>query len=950
MAAKVGEIYYDVSLDTRKLVEGQRAVQKTVSDSAASLDSLGAGLTKITRAIQLYAVAAAAVKSVNLADEFRMLAVRVQVAAGSIDQGTEAFKALQVISTKTQTSMAANVDVFARLNQSILQMGGSQQDTLAMTLTLAQAIKVSGASAEEAKNAMLQFGQALGSGKLQGDELRSLMESAPYLMRQMADAIGVPVGALKNLGAEGKLTADVVANALSKAAERIDSDFKKFPQTFSGAMTVLEDAAARANEKLDNLTGTSAAATGIAQGLGQVFDKLAVQLGAMDEEAGKFNRNEAVKVWAEKAKFALSYLIDAADVTWQALSVLGRNVKFVFESIGTEIGGIGAQVASVLRGDFSGARAIGEAMTADAEERRRKLDEADQKTLADRKLFGQQMREAWEQAAGGGRGFINPEMPKGPSKLKAPADDDAARKLKARAEAAQAYYEGLVAENAFALDKIDAQERKALAENARRMAEDKNNASVYQAARTEIHKKFARERALEEEKITQQAADLSIQLTTDAEARIEAIRSEAFRRAEAEERLGVKTHQEAEIAKTLATAEAARARAELQERLTQTVAETTIAAATDEITRIDLIRQESFRRADAAAKAGAITYAQAEADKARAAVDAQNAIRQQVMSVNPLAQLEQEYQQKLAIVQYYEQQMAKAGVDGTQFVEQKRTELATQYQQQRLALAEAEFTSQGDGNKFVMDTLNSLSSTATSTITGLISGTMSAADAMRALGGVILNEAVKALVQIGVQYVKNALIGQAAEKAQMAAKAANAALYTASVTAQVSGTTALAAQNAFMATAAIPIIGPGLAPAAAAAAGAAAAAIGAPAIATAPVAGARQYGGGVNAGDLYRVNETGRPEMYTASNGKQYMLPTKDGNVTPADQVGGASGGWNIIINNAPVGTTANVDMQSRIIEIAVAQAKSEIAAEFSSNSGATWSALRGASNVQGRL
>lgn len=115
--------------------------------------------------------------------------------------------------------------------------------------------------------------------------------------------------------------------------------------------------------------------------------------------------------------------------------------------------------------------------------------------------------------------------------------------------------------------------------------------------------------------------------------------------------------------------------------------------------------------------------------------------------------------------------------------------------------------------------------------------------------------------------------------------------------------------------------------------------------------GGRQYGGGVNAGDLYRVNETGRPEMYTASNGKQYMLPTKDGNVTPADQVGGGSG-VTIIVQNAPAGYSPSVsaDQKTVIIDMAVAQAKAEIAAEFSSNSGATWSALRGASNVQGRL
>ena len=104
-----------------------------------------------------------------------------------------------------QTEVGANAGVFNRLNGSLLQMGGTQQDTLRITELLGKAIKVSGASGVEASSAMVQFGQALGSGKLAGDELRSLLENAPYLMRQLADGLGVPIGALKQLGEDGKL-------------------------------------------------------------------------------------------------------------------------------------------------------------------------------------------------------------------------------------------------------------------------------------------------------------------------------------------------------------------------------------------------------------------------------------------------------------------------------------------------------------------------------------------------------------------------------------------------------------------------------------------------------------------------------------------------------------------------------------------------------------------------
>ncbi len=111
--------------------------------------------------------------------------------------------------------------------------------------------------------------------------------------------------------------------------------------------------------------------------------------------------------------------------------------------------------------------------------------------------------------------------------------------------------------------------------------------------------------------------------------------------------------------------------------------------------------------------------------------------------------------------------------------------------------------------------------------------------------------------------------------------------------------------------------------------------------------GGRQYGGPVSADTMYRVNETGRPEMFTASNGSQYMLPTSSGSVTPASQVGGGSAvQWKIIINEAPPGTTASVNEQERTVTIAVAR----VADQVRNNNGDVWNAFRTSTNVQGRL
>ena len=395
MAEIVGGIEYTLSIDTAKLLRGEREASRSLSRLGDEGDRLGGRLKAVAGAISVYAIALQALNAAKAADDMRLLAARVEVAAGSMQLGAEAMKALQEISTRTQTSVSANVDVFARLNQSMIQMGGTQADTLQLTELLGKAIKVSGASAQESTAAMLQFGQALGSGKLAGDELRSLMETAPYLMRQLADGIGVPVGALKKLGEEGKLTSDVVVEALGKAADQIDQDFQKFPQTIASAMTVVEDAAKRASEKFDDMTGTSAVLAGAAKGLGSVLDQLAQQFGDNTTEADKLGRSTLVQRWAENTSVVLSYVVDAAEFVTRG-----------FRQMGTALGGLAAAAGAAATGELSQARNI-LGMMAD-----------DIKAIGSAKFSGAKMREQFKAAAE----FVGPQAPAGlgytPSKLK----------------------------------------------------------------------------------------------------------------------------------------------------------------------------------------------------------------------------------------------------------------------------------------------------------------------------------------------------------------------------------------------------------------------------------------------------------------------------------------------------------------------------------------------------
>jgi len=215
--------------------------------------------------------------------------------------------------------------------------------------------------------------------------------------------------------------------------------------------------------------------------------------------------------------------------------------------------------------------------------------------------------------------------------------------------------------------------------------------------------------------------------------------------------------------------------------------------------------------------------------------------------------------------------------------------LERQYREARQQAMVEDFAAQSEANEFLINSIDSLGQASTSAISGLLSGTMSVTEAMQNFANVILNQAVGALVEVGLQYVKNQVISQSAFAAEQAMNATKGAAMTAAVTAQVGMQTALAAQAAFAATAAIPIVGPGLAPAAAGAAAATAQALGTPAIAMAPLAGAREFGGPVDAGKMYRVGEGGAPEIFQ-SGGKNFMIPGDGGKVIPNDQIGGGSG------------------------------------------------------------
>lgn len=176
---------------------------------------------------------------VRVADDMSLVNSRLKMATSSAAEYAEQQKALHAIARDTHADIKETINLYAKLAPALKNIGKGTEDTNNMVSSFTKALQLGGASAEESAAAIKQFGQAMGSGALRGDEFNSIAEASPTLLRYMAEGLGVNVGKLRELGSEGKLTAEALSNAFEKVKSRIDSDFAQMPVTVGKAFTDL---------------------------------------------------------------------------------------------------------------------------------------------------------------------------------------------------------------------------------------------------------------------------------------------------------------------------------------------------------------------------------------------------------------------------------------------------------------------------------------------------------------------------------------------------------------------------------------------------------------------------------------------------------------------------------------------------------------------------------------
>ena len=254
--------------------------------------------------------------------------------------------------------------------------------------------------------------------------------------------------------------------------------------------------------------------------------------------------------------------------------------------------------------------------------------------------------------------------------------------------------------------------------------------------------------------------------------------------------------------------------------------------------------------------------------------DIDNAVAQ----VDPVLALENEHKRKLALIQEFETQKWTSEQNAIAL----REAANRQFEQNRINAQWEIWRNQSDANEFLASSLEGLASSATSTISGLMSGTMTATQAMQNFANVILNEAIGSLVQMGMQYVKNSIVAQSASAATTATQITEAAALAAAYQ-PAAMYASIATQGAAADIGAESYI----------------AALGSMRAAT--IAGARKNGGSVLANNAYRVGEGGKPEILMQG-GKQYLIPGENGRVLSNRQITSGKNGSSINLTiNMPV-------------------------------------------------
>ncbi|CUZ61380.1 tape measure protein [Serratia nevei] len=1015
MASKeqVGNIVYEVEMNVANLLKAQRQVNERLDTmderfkrSAKSSDTLSTSVTRLAGAVS----AAISVQQVaKYADAWTTVNNKLANSVKANEDLATVTQRVFSIAQDTRAALDATASLYQRLERATRSYGTSVDDVARLTTIINQGFVVSGATAQEASNAVIQLSQGLASGALRGEEFNSVTEQGGRLATALADSLGVNIGQLRAMAAEGKLTTDVVVKGLLSQGDAIGKEFANTTTTigqaleiannnitqFIGSSTTVKSTVSLFNSSIITLSenldvvakvigsvaaivGTRYAAALTLAVAGQV--KLAATAFAASTSLSAFGAAAALARGAlaliggpagaavlaasaifyfyQRAKEARQAAIELADgvntllgkmkdmsATEIAASIAKlrgaipeltgavKDASDEYDKASKRVANLQREVEQWGTGTTRGRQAA-EALTgavdnqsiafAELERAQRNLSQ----TQSAVGIASAQLNGTFEQGigllsrhgeqAGFAAGMMN-QLGRQLNFAAGAQEKFNASNLKiTRPKNVQDYLDGLQ-------DQVELQAEL----NDKKRAQLKAEQQIRRLGGTEADVVLARERAAAEydslqaqqeqkkatkegiaegkksanqaESVAQKLANLKQQSELAASSTTELSREQAI--LTAQQSLG-KGATQAQV--TLAGEYAAKAwdAAAAAKGVTEAIKAMPEKAENKSYA-------ESMQNLKAALDAGKIDLQEYNTATEKMALEHQNnlakinaqAVVNPVASaraeVDPVQQLANENAQKLALMQQYQQQeqailqqsYQQGKISYDQFILAKqatddqylalRTAQEKQYQEQQTAAQWQLLSQQSLGYNMLTSAVDAFSGNASNAITGLLTGTMSAQEAMRSLGNTILNSVINSIVQVGVEALKNYILGQTLGAASVASSVGMAAT-TASAWAPAAAMASLATLGANAAPAAAGITSTvGLAGGLA-------------------LAGARKNGGPVSPGKMYRVGEGGVPEVLQSSNGRNYLLNGDNGGKVISNKELTAGGGAapTIIIEN----------------------------------------------------
>lgn len=1003
-----GSLVYQVDIDTAKMITGSRRASVVLGEMEKQSGKADASLSKLERQAAatgstfgtLSRVAAAVTAALSFrevmsyADAWTTLNNKLANAVRANETLADVTERVFQITQDTRSSLNGTATLYSRLERATRSYNTSADDLAKLTTIINQGFVVSGATAQEAEGAIVQLSQGLASGVLRGQEYNSVAEQGSRLSIALADSLGVSIGQLRAMAAQGKLTTDVVVKGLLSQGDAIGREFAKTTMTigqasqiagnnitkFIGSSTTVKTGVMVFNDAIITLSENLSAVSNVILAISAVIGSRYVS--ALTAATAATIANTAAAVRAAIAQGSLRAALVAALTPLGGLvgaATLASAAIFYFYQRAQQAKQEAIDFADKLDGVIAKMRTMSNVQLAaeiDKASQSIRLQSEELKS-SEARLTDLTSRLESAKAAVAGLGQNNLLYSDAVSKvnqlesehiqLTAQVDSEQTKLSQTisktgilRAQMNGTFQQGIdllkrdgheasVTAGLFGqlgdainfagrakekfnsqsliverpknvqdyLDKLNDQVEIQSELNDRKRAQLKAEKDIRSLGGSEQDVMLARERAgaefdatkaIQEQKratkegiaegkksanqaesVAQKLANLKQQSELAADSTNELSREQAILTAQQSLGKGATQAQIAEAgayaAKKWDTANAIKAQAAAEKLLPEAKENASYAQDVKDLNTALAAKKISQEQYNTTAEQ---LEQQHQVNLAKIRAEAVVSPQQQAAGmVDPVQQLANENAQKLALIQQFETDKGKITQRGIELMNAANK----QYEQQRTAAQWEILSQQSLGYDMLTSAVDAFSGNASNAITGLLTGTMSAQEAMRSLGNTILNSVINSIVQVGVEALKNYILGQTLGTASVASSVGMAAT-TASAWAPAAAMASLATLGANAAPAAAGITSTvGLAGGLA-------------------LAGARYNGGPVSAGAMYQVGERGKPEIYQASTGKQYMIPGDNGKVISNKDIQG--GGGVVVYNNIQNYSSSMVDSQAR--------------------------------------